>query len=134
MKRRYSAAMVVRARELRAAGWSVRQIPPLLEEQFGMRPGHTTVFGWVNEKHDARRRELARNRERKSYLLKHGVRSRRIGPQLARARIWELHDRGLSSEDIAQVARLWWGEELTPGRLSRHDSSSIGGGPDERHV
>lgn len=106
---RYPARVMVRARVLREAGWTIYKIQGFLEHEFGRRPAHETVTAWVDEKAAERRRRTARRQARE----KHERSPRRtVSPEWKAARMRELHAAGLTYATIGIVAGIWWGEPL----------------------
>lgn len=58
---RHSTRMVVRARELRAAGWTVTQTRRLLDSEFGVMPSADSVSRWTDQAYAARRNARIRD-------------------------------------------------------------------------
>jgi hypothetical protein len=106
---RYPAKVLVRARELRDAGWTIARIQDFLEREHGVRPSITTVLVWVDDSFAANRRRTQRRRMRRTHVRR---------PRLAVSEDWqidrmrELHEAGFTYREVAVIARIWWGREL----------------------
>ena len=116
---RYPSSAVVRAIELRAAGWSFRRIASLIERETGYRPAATTVQLWCSpHAYQERLRNTRRRCDARRKALQHKPLVRTTAEwRLERMR--ELRDRGLSFAAIGQVAAVWWGEELSEIRVAK---------------
>jgi hypothetical protein len=109
--RGHSAQVVKRARELREAGWSLRDTARIMRGE-GMPVATSTIFRWSNPKghrkevdraaRNMRRRRAAERRPSVGYTIEFKL-----------ERMIELRERGVSHAAIGQVAAVWWGEELT---------------------
>lgn len=116
----YPGRVVARAREHFKAEWGVEEIRRLLEREFGRRPSWHTVKGWVDPRFAERRRTIIRKTNRAYRLRRDGRRPvRQVSDEWKLARMRELRDRDLSFLAIAQVAAVWWGDELTDEAVSR---------------
>lgn len=118
-QRRYTAAVVARARVLADAGWSVQRVRRLLAKEFGTSvPSWVTVKEWVDEDYAERKRAACRARQRDYAIRKRGRSPlRAISPELALDRMREMYRRGVSLRAIGQVAEMWWGEELSADQV-----------------
>ncbi len=113
--RGHSAQVVKRARELREAGWSLRDTARIMRKE-GMPVATSTIFRWSNPK--GHRKELeraARNNRRRRAVNR--VRPVRYTAEWKVERMRELFLRGVSLRAIGQVAACWWGEELTENQV-----------------
>jgi hypothetical protein len=109
--RGHSAKVVKRARELRAAGWSLRDTARIMTSE-GMPVATSTVYRWSNAKgyqkeleraaHNGRLRRAVNRRPSRGYTLEFKV-----------ERMRELAERDVSARAIGQVTKVWFGEELS---------------------
>jgi hypothetical protein len=106
----YSSRVIVRARALRDAGWSVQKVRDLIAQEFGRRPTEQTVRGWLDEGYASKRRRLVRTAHRRSREI---TPNRKLSDDWKRERMAMMLERGLSPEHIGEVAGLWWGEPMT---------------------
>lgn len=60
----YPASAVVRARELREAGWTYKRITELLMREVGSAPHHTTLSRWCDPDQGERHRATSRARQK----------------------------------------------------------------------
>lgn len=110
----YTTPVVVRARALADAGWSVQAIRGMLQREFGRRPAEQTVRGWLSEDYAAKRRKLVRSARRRARGLPAPL---RISDDLKAERMAALLERGIPPKGIGQVSAVFWGEELTGGQV-----------------
>ena len=103
--RRYPASAVIRARELRDAGWSLRQITRLMRREFGVPVPQSTVACWVDDEQARKQRLRSYNAHRRRWNAK--VTGRLGSPHLTLdfklIRLRALHEHGLSPGSIARV-------------------------------
>ena len=103
---RYPAAMQHRARELRAAGWTIRRIAQLVEDETGHRPSVNTVWRWLDDRNAAKN-----GRRGYSRAVRAGVATYAF-PGLARSDDWlvgrirALANVGVPAPSIAKVMRV----------------------------
>lgn len=110
-RRRYSAATMAYAQQLRAAGWTIPQIRDLVEKQTGHRPSRTTIENWVDPSLAAahRERSAASHRRRRA-----GDPSRQPPRRLTDADLLALREEDeLSYQAIAKVVRRFYRVEMT---------------------
>lgn len=113
--RGHSAQVVKRARELREAGWSLRDTSRIMTRE-GMPVATSTVFRWSNpEGHRKELERAARNARKRRAVGRHPARGYTEEFKLERMR--ELFLRGVSARAIGQVAACWWGEELSADQV-----------------
>ena len=114
---RYPASMMVRARELREAGWSLRDIARLVEKETGRRPGATTVALWCYPPDRQRARRGTLNTHSARERAKRYTPNQRFTPEWKLERMRELFLRGVSYKAIGIVAGIWWGEPLSASQV-----------------
>jgi hypothetical protein len=116
---RYSVTVMVRARELREAGWEYREIPAIVGRELGIEPNLKTIERWCRpakrEAKDLRRRRDWARRKRASQRQPRTD----LTPEMKLTIMQELDSRGLSARAIGQVAAVWWGEELSDRQVHR---------------
>jgi hypothetical protein len=123
---RYSTRVVLRARELKLAGWSSPKIAELLESELGLRPSAAIIRNWCSPRSE---KLLAqdRARHRLSYRRRNPTRPNpRLSEDWKNERMAMLLERELSPEDIGQVALVWWGEELTGEEVRKRLGINVG--------
>lgn len=108
----YPASVMLRAKDLREGGWSLRGIQQLLKEETGFAPTDHTILYWTDP--DFRRRDLARRRRRRSPRTVPG----RLGSPLASEdqkleRMQALRQHNLSFRSIAEVMALDFGDQIS---------------------
>lgn len=108
--RRYPAAVMHRARELRAAGWTYEQIRNILEQETGHRPARSMVARWVDERQAQRFRDrqnawLAERRANHATFTLAGRRpADGFTADYQAAFVRRMSEIGLSPEAVAKVA------------------------------
>jgi hypothetical protein len=122
----YPVATMVRARELREAGWFPTAIRRLLEKEGHGSPSLFTIQTWTNPRYLAAHHErmqargLERSAERSRFRLQGSSESYR------RAFMERLRDEGVSCNGIAKVCRVVFGVPLTAHQvryaLTEHDA------------
>ena len=116
----YPGRAPAHARILHESGWSITDIQRLLEEEFERRPTWVTVKCWVDPVYAEKRRREMRPYQRAHEMRKRGRRpSRRVTAEFKRERMQELYDRRVSLRAIGQVCAVWFGEELSAGRVAK---------------
>lgn len=119
--RRYPATVMRRARDLRAAGWSIAAISDLIEREHGTRPACQTVLRWVDPEGSARRDERARVRLRQQRASSGTYRFRLAGradsAEYQAAFIRALRARGASITSIAITCDLLLDGDWTRERV-----------------
>lgn len=115
--KRYDSRVVARAKALVDSGWSAYRTAQFIKEEFGSKPTVTTVRLWTDEAYaeDWRRRNRLSTRRNWQKANKHAP--ERISPERALERIKLMREHGVSPKAISIVARLWWGQEMTPGEV-----------------
>jgi hypothetical protein len=113
--RRYSTRAMLRARQLKAAGWTISQITRLIEQEFGTLPSRSTLDRWLYparaEQHTTRMvRRRAEARAADSQIRWPGKQ-----PSTARkiARIRMLLELGLSDAQVAKLMNQDFGDDWT---------------------
>lgn len=106
----YSAKVVVRAREHREAGWSIRRTIDLIDSEFGVRPAHQTVRDWCMDPGVLRERRAVHSSTR---YWGRGKSAKRFSEAWKTHTIMELRAAGLSFRSVGVVAGVWWGEPQT---------------------
>jgi hypothetical protein len=115
--KRYDSRVVARAKVLVDSGWSAKRTAEFIELEFGSKPTITTVRLWTDEAYaeDWRRRNRQSTRRGWQKANKHAP--ERISPERALERIKLMREHGVSVKAISVVARLWWGQEMTPAEV-----------------
>lgn len=123
---RYPVKVMLRARELREAEWTFRDIARIIEREYGFRPSPNTVSVWCSSEDEvAKIREASRQscaRRRAAGLRPRTDRS----PEWKLTRMGELRDQDLSFEAIGKVAGVWWGEPLSGEQVARRLGGKAG--------
>lgn len=115
--RRYSTRVVMRAKELKRAGWSAPKIVGIIEAEMGVRPHPGSVYAWCSGNGKGRTLAAARNarvRKRQSYEKKPRL---RVSDDWVLERMGELRAAGLSFRAVALAAGVWWGDSLTEDQV-----------------
>ncbi|HEU4722006.1 MAG TPA: hypothetical protein VFS59_11640 [Gemmatimonadaceae bacterium] len=116
---RHPVSMMVRAQELRDAGWATTRIGALLAREFGCpAPSVNTIWCWVqpgarDRQTAAQRAQQRRDRAAAASFSFPGRRS----PQWKLGRLRALRGQGLSLAAIAGVMRLDFGDELSTAAI-----------------
>jgi hypothetical protein len=117
---RYPMPVIMRARQLRALGWSLEKVCDLLERESGVRPDRATVMRWCASPARAERlRKTALAGRLRREHSKPRTTFHRVSKEWKTARIRELADAGLSHAAIGIVAGVWWGERLPPATVRK---------------
>lgn len=120
----YPIKVVVRARELRAAGWSLRRVRDLVERETGRRPSLNTISYWTDSGYE--QRKLARNRRRhRTFSAAGSGAGGKLGgahhtPEFRLARMIALHHEAqLSVSAIARLMSFDYGERYSRDLVER---------------
>lgn len=116
---KYSASVMVRARELHAGGFGCTVIPRLLFGEFGVTPHHETILRWVRPEHQERRFvevRTIRARQRAANVAGFGGK-RQLSAEWKLARLREMRAAGVSMRSIGAVAGVWWGDALSESQV-----------------
>ena len=115
---RYTAATMMRARELREAGWFYKDIAMLLERELDLRVTYKTVERWCipdelrERRMEYQRRHRARERAQTST-------PRASTPEWREARMRELRDAGMNLTAIGICSTVLWGVPLSREQAGR---------------
>jgi hypothetical protein len=118
---RHTAARMTRARELRDAGWTCREIQQLLLREDGVLVHQRTIQLWSSDealethRRHARDHKARRNAARSGGRLTIGQRARR--PEFVFARTKALSEIGLSPAAIAKVVAFDLNVRLTEAQV-----------------
>src|SRR4051794_31720673 len=108
---------MVRARELRDAGWALRQTAAMLEEGTGVAPSTQTVLYWTDPAWTERLLRGRRQDAARVAAARPMFRDRR--PEFKLERVRALHARKISMRAIAQLLELDFGDVLSEAQV-RH--------------
>jgi hypothetical protein len=75
----YPARLIMRARALRAAGWTLDRIADLIADETGQRPYRSTIHRWVDPDADQRGRDASRRWQRRFRSEKGATKGGRLG-------------------------------------------------------
>jgi hypothetical protein len=109
----YPITMVLRTRELSAAGWSRERIQDLLEREGYGRPSHTTVGLWADPAKYEAHMNRSRAQQRAKAAAETDFRLRGSTPEYKRAFMERLRSQGLSCHAVGVVHGVVFGERLT---------------------
>lgn len=120
--RRYPVAAAVRARELRATGWSVDRIRGLIASEFGCRPSIQTVLRWTDPAGQARRDAATRRALRARRLAQGDYSFRPAGadsPERRAAFMRALRAEGVPAPSIAKACRVVFEDDVSERDVRR---------------
>jgi hypothetical protein len=118
--RRYPAKIMLRARELKLAGWKPGKIADIIQRETGMRPSPGSIRAWCEaggRTNEQRRHD--RERHRAAYRRRNPRKHPRVSEDWKLERLRELRAAGLSHWAIGEVAGVWWGEPMSDERVAR---------------
>lgn len=121
--RRYSARTVIRACELREAGWSCAKIADFLSQELGVRPAPNTVLLWTDPKQAARqsvRVRIGHQRARRKRLTGRMPAVSNLSPEFKAIRARALRESGLSFNAIAKVMTFDFPQEPVDAQQIRY--------------
>jgi len=121
--RRYSIAEVTRIRELRDAGWTLKEIQRLHERETGVRISTHTINRWTNPseaaKHNARSRKWKRIKLNESITGRMPGANTRLSGDFKLIRAGALRDLGVPLPSIARMMNFDFREDITARQLER---------------
>jgi intein-encoded DNA endonuclease-like protein len=106
----YPVPIMQRARTLREAGFTLREVAARVARETGHTPSDMTVLRWTDQAWDEQEKASARARTAKRAGGRMVARSQ--SPEYKMARVAALRERGLSYNAIAQVMELDFGDRM----------------------
>lgn len=118
---RHPMTMVMRARELREAGWSLKRVADHLATEFGCSPpAHNTVLRWCDPAYGQRHSALRTRRNRQASIKRTTFAiGAKTTPEYRDAFMRELAAVGVPSSSIAKVHGVVFGVPIDADRVRR---------------